>query len=104
MERNNNVIDTKDNPMKNFSKEDMKNYNYYKNALTLSEKDIYALVKEDREIQRLEKTCDILGAALKVEAVITLVVLTFAVIFNGFPSTKQVEKEYKKASISRKLN
>lgn len=84
MKRENNIIHTKENPIKDVNKK------------------IYPIEKEDQEIMRLEKTCDILGIALKVEMVITLVVVTFAVVFNGFPNIADFQIDYKKASISTK--
>lgn len=82
MERNSNIVHTKENP--------------------INEK-LYPIEKEDREIMRLEKTCDILSIALKVEMAITLAVVTFAFIINGLPSNIKYQANYKQPSISTEI-
>ncbi len=84
MKKENNIIHTKENPMQDIHKE------------------LYPIEKEDKEIMRLEKTCDIMSILLKVEMVITLVVVTFAFMFNGFEG-KVIPSEYKQASISTEI-
>lgn len=81
MERVNKKIYTKENPIKKVNEK------------------LYPIEKEDRQIMRLEKTCDILSIALKVEVAITLAVMTFCAAVNGFPSIDEIEAEYKSAGI-----
>ena len=82
MEKESNKIYTKENPIENVNKK------------------LYPIEKEDREIMRLEKTCDILSVALKVELAITLVVVTLAFIFNGFTDDMKYQEKYTNQSIS----
>ena len=70
---------------------------------TINEK-LYPIEKEERQIMRLEKACSILSIALKVEMVITLVVMTFAFIAEGFPSSLKYQEKNEKSSISREIN
>lgn len=86
MERKNNIIDTKENPKKNFSQEELERFDYYKSQLHYSDKECYALIKEDRAIETLEKSCNILSSIAKVQAVITLILLTFAFMYDVLPS------------------
>lgn len=86
MERKNNVIYTKENPKKNFSKVELEKCNYYKEQYKCTDKECYALIKEDRAIKALEKTCSVLTFMVKVQAVITLVLLTFVFMNNAFPN------------------
>ena len=97
MERKNNVINTNENPKKNFSKVELEKCNYYKNQFKCTDKECYALIKEDRAIKTLEKTCNILTWMIKVQAVITLVLLTFAFMNNAFPNDN-IQNDYKKVS------
>ena len=101
MKKESNLIDTKENIMNN--KEE--SYNYYKSNLpACTDKEIYSLIKDDKEIALLEKGCNILGKILKVEAVITLIVITFAIIFNGFPENAKSQGNSKKVSISQEID
>lgn len=81
MERENKKIYTKENPTKKVNEK------------------LYPIEKEDRQIIRLEKTCDILSTILKLEVAVTLAVMTFSVIVNGFPNFDEIEAEYKSAGI-----
>ena len=98
MERKNNVINTKENPKKNFSRVELEKCNYYKKQFNCTDKECYALIKEDRAIKTLEKTCNILTWMIKVQAVITLVLLTFAFMNKTIPS-EIVYDEYKEVSV-----
>ena len=98
MERKNNIIDTKENPKNKFRKEDLERYNYYKSQLNYSDKECYALVKEDRAIATLEKSCNVLASIAKIQAVITLVLLTFAFMYDVFPNNNANIK-YQETSI-----
>ena len=82
MENLNKKIYTKENPIKKVNEK------------------LYPIEKEDREIINLEKTCDLLSIALKVELVITMVVVTIAFIFNGFTFSPEEKIEHKSVSIS----
>ena len=82
MKKESSIIDTKEKPINNFSKEH------------------YLIEKEDRQIMRLEKTCNVLSTVLKLEMAITLVVVTFAFIFNGFPNDVELTEKYKRESAS----
>lgn len=98
MERKNNIIDTKENLKKSFSKMELEKCNYYKKQLNCNDEECYALIKEDRAIKTLEKTCNILASAIKVQAVITLALLTFAFVNGMFPNNN-VQYENKTVSM-----
>lgn len=98
MERENNVIYTKEDLKKNFGKAELEKYNYYKNQLKCSDKECYALIKEDRAIKKLEKTCNVLATMVKVQAVITLALLTFAFIHDAFPGDN-IKYDHKEISM-----
>ena len=102
MERKNNIIDTKENSKKNFSKAELEKYDYYKDQLNCSDKECYALIKEDRAIKRIEKTYNALTTMLKVQVVITLSLLTFAFIYDAFPSGN-IKYNHKEVSISKEI-
>ena len=96
MKKESNIINTKENSEKNFRKENL--------LVKKDDKQILLARKEEREIMRLEKTCDILSVLLKVEVAITLVVITFAFIFEGFSFDSQMKNRYQQAIISEKNN
>lgn len=85
MERKNNINFTKENPVRKVNEK------------------LYPIEKEDREIMRLENTYDILSIALKVEMAITLVVVTFAFIVNGFPEINEYQERDYETSISSEV-
>ena len=60
------------------------NVNYTKENPKVNEK-LYPIDKVDREIMQLEKTCDILSIALKVELALTAVVVVFAFVVSKLP-------------------
>lgn len=86
MKRENNIVSTKENPTENFSKE------------------LYPLEKEDQEIINLEKTCNILSTILKIEFVVTLIVIAFVFVFNEVSDNVKSQDDYKQASISTKID
>lgn len=98
MERKNNIIDTKENSKKNFSKTELEKYNYYKNQYECSDEECYALIKEDRAIKTLDKACNILTTIVKVQAVVTLALLTFAFMYDIFPNNN-IKFEYQELGI-----
>ena len=102
MERKNNVIYTKEDLKMNFGKAELEKYNYYKRQLNCSDKECYALIKEDRAIKKLEKTCNVLATMVKVQAIITLALLTFAFINDAFPGDN-IKYDRKEVSISREI-
>lgn len=102
MERKNNVINTKENPERNFSKIELEKCNYYKSQYECSDEECYALIKEDRAIKTLDKACNILTTIVKIQAVITLALLTFAFIYDVFPSNN-VKFEYQELSIHSRV-
>lgn len=93
------IIDTKEELIKNFSKEQMEIYNYYKSQFSYNDNALIPVQKEDKELMMLEKSCDILSTIFKVQLVITLIIVTCIVMFNGFPNT-DTQVKYKQASIS----
>lgn len=96
MKKESNIIDTKENSVKNFRRE------LY--PAKRNDKEMLLAEKEERAIKRLEKTCDILSVLLKVEIAITLVVVTFAFIFDGFSNTIPSQTKYQQASVSERVN
>lgn len=104
MKKESNIIDTKENLIKNFSKEQMEIYNYYKSQFSYVDKELYPTIKEDKELIFLEKGCNILSSILKVELVLTLIIVTFVVMFNGIPNNNEPSIKYKQASISEEYN
>lgn len=101
MERKNNIIDTKE-ISKNFSKLELEKCNYYKNQYECSDEECYALIKEDRAIKTLDKACNILTTIVKIQAVITLALLTFTFIFDIFPSNN-IKFEYQELGVHSKV-
>lgn len=79
-----------------------KNYTKENPGRKINEK-LYPMEKEDREIMRLENTYDILNIALKIEMAITLVVITFAFIVNGFPEINEYQENAYQTSISSEV-
>lgn len=104
MKRKNNVIDTKEHPIKNFSKEELERYDYYKNQLNYSDNECLALIKEDRAIETLEKSCNILTSIAKIQAVITLILLTFAFMYDVFPNDNARIRYQQTSSIHEEIN
>lgn len=101
MERKKYIIDTKENS-KNFSKVELEKYNYYKSQYECSDEECYALIKEDRSIKVLEKACNILSTIVKVQAVITLALLTFAFVYDVFPNNT-IKFEYQELSVHSEI-
>lgn len=52
---------------------------------SVDSKEVYLIKKEEQELLRLDKTANILSAIVKVEMVITLILMTFYTVLNGFP-------------------
>jgi hypothetical protein len=104
MKKESNMIDTKDELIKNFSKEQMEIYNYYKSQFSYSDTELYPVVKKDKEMMFLENGCNILSSILKVEVVLALIVVTFVVIFNGIPNNEKSQVKYKQASIVEEID
>ena len=86
MKREKNIISTKENPVENFSNK------------------LYPIEKEDQEIMNLEKTCNILSKILKIECVVTLIVIAFVFVFNEFSANTQIQENYKQTSISTQID
>lgn len=103
MKKESNMISTKDELIKNFSKEQMEIYNYYKSKFSYSDQALVPAQKEDKELIFLEKGCNVLSVIFKAELVLTLLVVTFVVMFNGFPGDSQSQVKYKEASISTEI-
>lgn len=51
----------------------------------IDSKEVSLIKKEEQQLMRLDKTANILGAIVKVEMVITLILMTFYTVLNGFP-------------------
>lgn len=93
------IIDTKDELIKNFSREQMEIYNRYKSKFTYVDPNLYPTVSNDREIRFLENGCNLLEKVLKVEIVVALIVGTFVLMVNDTPSQKAQTITYKSASV-----
>ena len=93
MKKENN-ISTKDKLIKNFSKEQMEIYNYYKNKFENNDEELYPIVSEDKELTFLENSCKIFTKILKVEIVMGLLIATFVFMFGGI-SNKNTQIKYK---------
>ncbi len=98
MKEESNLIDTKENIVKKFTKEQMDIYNYYKKQFENSDNAIYPIAQEDKEILALEKSYNILKAIFKVETVLVLIIVTSMILFNGF-SVNKSQIKYKHANI-----
>lgn len=81
MKNESNLIDTKEELLKNFNEEQMKIYNYYKSKFSYANEELYPITREDKEMILLEKTCKILKSVLKYEAILSFFVITFMVMF-----------------------
>lgn len=51
----------------------------------INSKEVSLIKKEEQELMRLDKTANVLSVIVKVEMVITLVLMTSYAILNGFP-------------------
>ncbi len=94
MKKESNIISTKDELVKNFSKEQMDIYNYYKSKFSYANEELYPVVKEDKEMLVLENTYKVLKKIFKAEVIASLIIVTFVFIFNGAPKS---ETQYRKA-------
>ena len=92
------IIDTKEELIKNFSREQMEIYNYHKSKFSYVDPTLYPVVSEDRELRFLENGCNLLEKILKFEVVVALVVGTVIVMANGFPLKQDSAVNYKQAS------
>ena len=79
----NNKISTKDELIKNFSKEQLEIYNYYINYFNERDK-LYPTVKENTEIEVYEKSYKILKNVLKAEVVLGLVIASIVFVSGNF--------------------
>lgn len=78
-------ITTKDDIVKNFNQKELEVYNYYKSKLSYQGKELVPVYKEDKEIAFLENGYSFLKVAFKVEAVVALMIVTFAFVFDFSP-------------------
>ena len=101
MKKESNLIDTKDELIKNFSKEQLEIYEFYKSKFSYADKDLYPVVKKDKELAFLENGCKLLTKVLKAEIVIALVVFTVMFMFKGF---SKPDIQYKQANITRNVS
>lgn len=90
MKEKSNLISTKDELIRNFNKEQMEIYEYYKSKFSYANEELYPTVKEDKEMIFLENTYKVLSIVFKTEIVISLVLATCVFIFGGAPK-KQVK-------------
>lgn len=79
----NNKISTKDELIKNFSKEQLDIYNYYINYFNERDK-LYPTVQDNKEIEVYEKSYKILKNVLKAEIVLGLIVASIVFISGNF--------------------
>ena len=93
------IIDTKEELIKNFSREQMDIYNRYKSKFTYVDPNLYPIVNGDKEIRFLENGCKLLEKVLKVEIVVALVVGTFILMTNDTVKEQDKTVTYKSASI-----
>ena len=100
MKNKSNLINTKDELIKNFSKEQLEIYNYYKSKFSYADKELYPVVKEDRELLFLENSYKVLTNILKAEVVIALIIITVMFMFGGF---SKPDMKYKHISITRSI-
>ena len=101
MKKKSNLIDTKDELIKNFSKEQLDIYNYYKSKFSYTDKELYPVVKKDRELAFLENSYKILTNILKAEIVIALIIFTAIFIFTG---SSKPDVQYEKVSIKKVIS
>ena len=81
MKKESNLIDTKEELIKNFTEEQMEIYEYYKSKFSYTDEQLYPTVKEDKEMMRLEKTYQVLQVIFKVEVFASIFVLAFVSLF-----------------------
>lgn len=93
------IIDTKEELIKNFSREQMEIYNRYKSKFTYVDPNLYPTVSNDREIRFLENGCKLLEKVLKVEIVAALIVGTIILMTNDTPKANNKTVTYKSASV-----
>ena len=91
----NNKISTKDELIKNFSKEQLDIYNYYINYFNERDK-LYPTVQNNKDIEVYEKSYKILKTVLKAELVLGLVIASIVFISGSFG--KQSTFKYQSAS------
>lgn len=51
----------------------------------IDSKEVSLIKKEEQQLMRLDKTANVLSVIVKVEMVITLILMTFYTVLNGFP-------------------
>ena len=88
----------KENIIKDFTKEQMDIYNYYRKQFEKNDSTNYPIAQEDKEIMALEKSYKMLKSIFKIETVLALIIFTVMFLFNGFPFNKSQIK-YKHANI-----
>lgn len=98
MKENSNLIDTKDEIINNFTEEQKRIYEYYKNQFSYPNNELYPIEK-DKEILVLEKSYKVLKTVLKFETVLVLIIITIMCFVNGFPNNKASVK-YKSAIVN----
>lgn len=102
MKKESNLIDTKEKIIDSFSKEQMETYEYYKNSFSYSNEELYPVIEKDKELVLLEKWYDFLKKVFKIEAVLTLIILTIMIVFNGI-SNNNFEIKYKSAKFNNTI-
>lgn len=93
MKKENNLISTKDKLIENFTAEQLEIFEFYKSQFSYNDK-LLPVEKEDKELVFMEKTYNILQNIFKVEVILTLLVVTFAVIFYIIPENKEAQVKY----------
>ena len=96
MNKESNLISTKDELIKNFNEEQMQIYEYYKNKFSYANEELYPTVKEDKEMIILEKTYKLLSVVFKTELVISLILATCVFVFGG---SKKEQVKYEGSNI-----
>ena len=89
------IIDTKEELIKNFSREQMEIYNYHKSKVSYINPTLYPVISEDKEIRFLENGCNILEKIFKFEVVVALIIGTVIVMSNGLPTKNDSTVNYK---------
>ena len=89
------IIDTKEELIKNFSREQMEIYNYHKSKFSYINPTLYPVISEDKELRFLENGCNILEKIFKFEVVVALIIGTVIVMSNGLPTKNDSTVNYK---------
>ena len=97
-------ITTKDDIVKNFNQKELEVYNYYKSKFSYQGTELVPVYKEDKEITFLENGCNFLQVAFKVEAVVALVIFTFAFVFDFSPKAFTTVKNSDNISYEQRLS